>query len=180
MAKLLLFAKSLETPENMGSRYTLKYFIQNPNKLVAILYQTFMEYGEMYIRGMIGDYMGYVQIRVFLLPILVYILLLIAACIRKEEEPVYIGMGTRVYMWIIFVTVCAIAVAAMLLYWTDAGSYVIEGVQGRYFLPALPIALIACRSNQISVKSDMNRTIMFATVYIQVFVMASFFRNFGW
>jgi uncharacterized membrane protein len=185
---IALLVRHLTSPEQINSRYiayadspgyTLGYFILYPGKLVLIIYQTLRLYGAMYLRQMIGDYLGWLEIRISVLPVIIYIILLIAACIREKNEKVYIGMGTRIYMYIIFVAVCGLAIVAMLLYWTPRDSYTVAGIQGRYFLPALPIALIACRNSRVCRRPCVDKIIMLATVYIQVFVMASYFRNFG-
>jgi uncharacterized membrane protein len=159
--------------------YTVGYFIKNPVKLLLIFYQTIMGQGETFLREMLGDYLGWRSIFVSGLFISVYIVLFVFAFMRRENEEVYIGAGTKAYMWLISLLVCGIAMMAMLLYWTANTEYAIAGVQGRYFLPVLPMALLACRSRKTCTGRDTDRTVMLMAVYIQIFILISFFRNFG-
>lgn len=57
--------------------------------------------------------------------------------------------------------------ASMFMSWTPKGSITIAGIQGRYFLPLLPIFLLLFYSKNISLKKDMGRKYMFTAVSLQ-------------
>ena len=42
-----------------------------------------------------------------------------------------------------------VSIAAMVFFWTTETALIAEGVQGRYFLPFLPILLLAFRAPQL-------------------------------
>ena len=51
--------------------------------------------------------------------------------------------------------------ASMLIAWTPISSRVINGVQGRYFLPFLPVLLLACKNDFVVLTKDRNRSILY-------------------
>jgi uncharacterized membrane protein len=159
--------------------YTVGYFIKNPNKLVCVLLESIIYNGESYFMQMLGSYLGWLEMGVSALFLAVYMVLLIFASMRKENEDVYIQKGVRAYMWVISIIVCGLAAAAMLLRWTPNTNGYISGLQGRYFLPVLPLALIACRSSHTSTKADNDKIIVVLAVFMQVFILTSLCRNYG-
>ena len=59
----------------------------------------------------------------------------------------------------------------MLFQWTPMGYVSVEGVQGRYFLPFLPILLAACRSRGILLNRRIDRGIAAAAVSGQLLTL---------
>ena len=79
-------------------------------------------------------------------------------------------------MILVFIGVCVLAAAAMLLYWTPNSFYTIEGVQGRYFLPALVLGVLALRTKKTSVSENAGTYVMLWTVILQIFVITAVFK----
>ena len=73
---------------------------------------------------------------------------------------------------IIFAIICLIeilgVVAAMYLGWTQAKQTVVEGVQGRYFLPILPLICIILSKNKIGCEIK-NKNIKYIIISIILF-----------
>ena len=60
------------------------------------------------------------------------------------------------------ITACASAVMlSMLIAWTPLSSRVINGVQGRYFLPFLPVLLLALKNDWVVLTKERNRSILY-------------------
>ena len=68
-------------------------------------------------------------------------------------------------MLLVFVGVSGLAVAAMLLYWTPYQFVVVAGVQGRYFLPALVVGLLAVRTKRTCVSRNADQYAAMWTVF---------------
>jgi uncharacterized membrane protein len=186
-AAVIVAVKYFTAPERINSNYiswanhtgyTVGYFIQNPNRLVGILIETLMASGDAILLQALGCGLGWLDMSASVLFVLVYVLLLVFASMRKENEDVYIKAGTRAYMWILAAGVCGLAAFAMLIEWTPNTSSLINGLQGRYFIPVIPLALIACRSSHTCTREDSDRIIMMLAVYTQVFLLASVIRNY--
>ena len=59
---------------------------------------------------------------------------------------------------------------SMLLAWTPIGSKVISGVQGRYFLPFLPVLLMALKNDALVLTRERNRKILYLMCCTDVYV----------
>ena len=61
----------------------------------------------------------------------------------------------------------------MLMSWTPLDSPVVEGVQGRYFLPVLPLALLALRDRRITLEQPIERILTGGYCVVNVLVVQS-------
>ena len=61
----------------------------------------------------------------------------------------------------------------MLMSWTPLGSPVVEGVQGRYFLPILPLGLLALRSRSVTLEAPVERILAGGYCLANVLVLQS-------
>ena len=63
----------------------------------------------------------------------------------------------------------------MLLQWTPMGYVSIEGVQGRYFLPFLPVLLMALKNDTIVLTKNGNRSILYLMCCANGYVLLRLF-----
>ena len=63
-------------------------------------------------------------------------------------------------------------VLAMALSWTPLSSETVQGVQGRYFLPLLPLLAFVIRDGRIRVGQSFRRSLVFVTFVINVWMLA--------
>ncbi len=70
------------------------------------------------------------------------------AVVGRKEEPT-LTRGRRAWMILVFLLLSFVLMVSMLLAYTPADTFYILGVQGRYFLPYLPVLLLAFRVTQL-------------------------------
>ncbi len=80
--------------------------------------------------------------------ILFWILTLVLAIVGCSEEPA-LSIPRRIWMVCVFLLLSFVLLVSMLLAYTPADTFYILGVQGRYFLPFLPVLLLAFRTPQL-------------------------------
>lgn len=178
--------RSLTAPENINNNYiawadqngyTVGFFIKNPVRLLEILINTAWFKGDMYLSQMLGGSLGWLDIEIPWMFVIGFLFLLVYAAMRREHETQLIPVGDRIWMILVFVGVCALAVAGMLLYWTPNSIYTVEGVQGRYFLPALVLGVLALRTRKTTVSENADTYVMLWTVILHLFVVTAVFKN---
>ena len=64
---------------------------------------------------------------------------------------------------------------AMLVAWTTRGAQIIEGIQGRYFLPVLPLFLLPLRNSWIRLERNLGRTVLAMLFCMDVYVLLRVF-----
>ena len=86
-------------------------------------------------------------------------------------------MKTGQKWWIVCVcAVCAgLILAGMLLTWTPRDHISIEGVQGRYFLPFLPVLLLALKNRTVVLTKDKNRSILYLMCCLNGYALVRLF-----
>lgn len=143
--------------------YSLELLIHRPVQTLQMFYRTVVWQAEHYHLTMIGAYLGNVDL-VLDVPYAVVVLLtagLLGLALRKPGETLILTGRPR--WWILFLClVCAAALMfSMLLAWTPLSSKVICGVQGRYFLPFLPLVLLILKNNIIVLTKNPDRSILY-------------------
>lgn len=154
--------------------YTIGQLLGDPGRCLAIVYDTVMTHTSYYVHTMIGGYLGWLVIPVPWFITLYLIITLLFSIMKVENETIKFGKKIRyLFAAICIVSICCV-MAAMLLGWTPASYTVIQGIQGRYFIPILLLGLFILRSDLIVIKQNVLKYCIFATMLIQPYVIYSF------
>lgn len=108
----------------------------DPGQFLTILYRTIHLFGVNYIYSTIGI-LGWLDTH---LPVSYYLYALVAALVAiLGSGPHGIPARMRICVAILILAYCLQLLIAMYLSWTPLHNPVVEGVQGRYLLPVLPL-----------------------------------------
>lgn len=158
--------------EESGHFYTLSDLIADPVRTVGILLVTIDVYGDGYLSMLVGSTPGWLQGSLQMpwfvtIPLLGMLLLSVQ---RSDDDDAVLPAPHRIWYALLFL-LGALAVAfSMLLGHTFNTEVVIAGVQGRYFLPFLPLLLLALRDGKLHLGRDMRG----ATVLIMIILGFAF------
>ena len=144
------------TTEGFGIGYVLSHPIQ----MLGMLFNTIIEQGDFYIKSMIS-YFGWFEFQTPWFMAIPYVVVLCLAFMRKKDEPKVMGLAQRSYSLILFGIVFLLIELLLLLDHTYAGSGIILGVQGRYFIPALPLLFLFVRNNTIELKQNFDMKLLY-------------------
>lgn len=154
------------------STEAIQFILMNPTKYIGkICYTLFIRY-HIYIEEMFGGYLEWNEnVRICVFPI---ILLITSVLIIKkgEKETFELKAWQKILCVIIVLSVILAIFTAMFLGWARLEKEYIEGVQGRYLLPILPIILMLFSRNFL----DDNRTtknIALLILVMQIFVITN-------
>ena len=94
------------------------------------------------------------------------LIVLVLASMKDPDDQIQISTKRRFWCFISFAAVFCSTLFSMLFMYTPFGSEVILGVQGRYFLPALPLLFLAVGSENIHLtqKSKQRFAVVSTTV----------------
>ncbi|MGN0983775.1 MAG: DUF2142 domain-containing protein [Gemmiger sp.] len=131
--------------------YTPAYILTHlPNTLLLVV-RSAVQNGDTYLRALVGGSLSYSSLDLAWGWVMaLYLLLLFAALPAAGEEP---GPTGRARLWFAAAALgcCALAVAGCIV-WTPVRHTVIYGLQGRYFLPVLPVLLLTCLPRPAAVR----------------------------
>ena len=90
---------------------------------------------------------------------------------RQPGESLTVTGGKRLWIFAVCAVCAAAALLSMLIACTPRTSMVIEGVQGRYFLPFLPALLLACKNDRLVLTKDGNRSILYLMCCANLYIL---------
>lgn len=156
---------------------SLGFMLHNPIKILRMIYDTFIYQMQHYHFGMIGRYLGnldeILDISYFAMSVFTLCLLVLGFSTQGEELRLFAPQK-----WLIFLsmTLCiGLIEFSMLLAWTPISSQIIQGVQGRYFLPLLPLGLLLLKQKAFVFTTQKNRTALIVMCLMNVFVLIRMF-----
>lgn len=122
----------------------IQFILQNPGRYLYILDKMFWKNEEGFISEMIGSKLGSLNITVNAILILLIIMLFYKVYYKEKSrrgQPDYL---MEAVLSVLSLGIVLLIATSLYIQWTDiaASTYSIEGLQGRYFLPVLP--LICC------------------------------------
>lgn len=112
----------------------LSFILHNPLEFLKTLLRTSSHYGEFYITSMLLSPLSWLSLTISSKILSLYLVIL-AIAIMIEDSKVKLKMISK--GWIIVLSGIMIFAVYLALYitWTSVGGPIIEGIQGRYFLP---------------------------------------------
>lgn len=156
--------------------YSISHVLSHPFEFLRVLANTFLKKTDYFISTMVGSYMGSLQI---IVPVFMwapmFVMLFFSFLRRKDEEGGVLPFSGRIAMWLLALVTCTLAALSMLFSWTPLTSTTIEGIQGRYFIPALPLVMIAVRGCGLTRPENSDKYIVFFCVYYNLLMPLIYF-----
>ena len=131
------------------TNYTLGFVLSHPGETAAILWRTLVKYFKFWFLQMHGYTLAGLTVNVHLrIPAVCMLLLLFSVSTRRSENALFNGKE-RLFFALLLLLSGGMMMGVMLLAWTSDTRDVIEGVQGRYFLPVLPLFYLALENRSL-------------------------------
>lgn len=143
--------------------YSLSLLLHNPGLLLNMFYNTILWQSQHYHLTMIGAYLGNLDV-ILDVPYLLVVFFtcsLVLLALRKPGESLLLTGGRRIWIWTLCAGCTAALMLSMLIAWTPLSAVVIAGVQGRYFLPFLPVFLMTVKNDLITLTKNVDRSILY-------------------
>ena len=116
---------------------------------IQLFLNTFVQKGSYYINTAVGSLMGWLMIPIPTWVINSWIgILIVSAFVEKSDRDVFTHEHKLLY-FLISLGVILVVMLAMALAWTPSGYAVIEGVQGRYYIPIIFLLLIPLQNSKL-------------------------------
>lgn len=159
------------TGEEM-SGYTVGWILTNLKESVKMVFNTLYLQGEIYLQTMFGGLLGWLQVEVDW-PILIgFLLVLILATVPAADEDGFFSWKQRALLILLCGIMFGGILVALWLDWTPMGSESIQGVQGRYFLPFLPMFVLALRGRGLVLRKKIDYELCFAVFLLNLWAVS--------
>lgn len=129
--------------------YSIGFIVHNPRTALNVFLITLKVKGEYYfVDTLVGASLG--NLHILLTPIYkyIYVILMLAACINSTSNA---KISVKIKIMFVFINILTMIFiyVGMMISWSPKNMIVILGVQGRYFIPILPMLLILLYSDRI-------------------------------
>ena len=121
--------------------FTLSYILANPGKTVMLCVNSAIQLGDHYVRTLVGGSLSYYSLDIAWTWVIALYFLLYFCCVPAVGEERLAGTA-RLWAGLLALACCGLAVLGCIC-WTPTYYDTIYGLQGRYFLPVLPLAMLA-------------------------------------
>ncbi len=159
--------------------FSFGYICRNIPATVKLLLRTLPEQGALWLQGLLGTTLGepiVYRIDVSWLLGVGLLLAVLAAALPRQDEPALLGRRSKAGMAGICLCV-VLAVLAAALNWTPINYQTLFGLQGRYLLPILPLALLLVKSRKkLVLRGDVSHT---AALCTSTLTMLTLLQGFG-
>lgn len=159
--------------------FSFGYICRNIPATVKLLLRTLPEQGALWLQGLLGTTLGepiVYRIDVSWLLGVGLLLAVLAAALPRQHEPALLGRRSKAGTAGICLCV-VLAVLAAALNWTPINYQTIFGLQGRYLLPILPLALLLVKSSKkLALRRDASRA---AALCTSTLTMLTLLQGFG-
>lgn len=140
--------------------YTLQKCLSEPIKTAAVFVRTIENRASSYMETMIGTPLGWLEIPVSNMLISGFVLLLFMSFVQMQSDKRKWKAAERIWVALLVLVSGFLVCLALLIDWTPDTSSVIEGVQGRYFLPLLPALLLVFQNQILVMRRNMDKVIV--------------------
>ena len=158
--------------DEYGTFYSLSGLVSDPLNTVLLFLRTFDVQGSFYLDTLVGGSLAWFQADLkaplYITVALLFIVVLSAQ--RSEGDNAVIPSAHRVLCGGLALAGGLGVILSMLVGWTFTSESVVQGVQGRYFLPLLPMAALIIRSKHMSIDIPLGM----GFVYIMIAVNAMY------
>ena len=159
--------------------FSFGYICRNIPATVKLLLRTLPEQGALWLQGLLGTTLGepiVYRIDVSWLLGVGMLLAVLAAALPRQDEPALLGRRSKAGTAGICLCV-VLAVLAAALNWTPINYQTIFGLQGRYLLPILPLALLLVKSSKkLALRRDVSHA---AALCTSTLTMLTLLQGFG-
>lgn len=158
-----------------GKYFTIDMFFEDIPKSVLMIGRTINYHFEDYLKQIFGGLYSWMDLHLSWNFVLLYLILFCLVLLKRQDEKTFLNIHDKIWMGMIVLLISAMVAASMLFTWTPPDASVIVGIQGRYFLPILPLAGFIFRNKTITVQKNIDYHLALAIMAIQYLTVMQIF-----
>lgn len=139
--------------------FTIYQVIQHPIREIVIIIATFQRFTADYISQMISGPLGWLEMNVPALQLSGFLMMLFYSLFSVEKKS-KTDQKVKLCSGLISMMIILIVILALQISWTPDNSMIVVGVQGRYFLPILPMVLLAMK-DVLTIKAQNTNVVLY-------------------
>lgn len=161
--------------ENGDNRnyFTFGYILRHIPQTIKLVFNTIQENTVLYIQQVFGGIFGEVIVSPVKINWIYTIAIIAIVFLSILQKPDYVlqykGMRKLWGLFVAFVA-CGLSWLACIT-WTPINYTTIFGIQGRYFYPVLPLIILFFTNNNIVIKKNIDKILLFSLAVVNVLII---------
>ena len=176
MSTMLSLATSNTSGWAVEDTYTLSYIFTHIGHVGLVLYNTLRDMTDPILYPLFGQRLGFwdIEIPYYIYFGFIFTVLISTLCVENEKQ--YIKDWQKTLMLVLSLGMIGGITLAMMLDFTSINDSVVRGIQGRYFIPFLPLIMFLLRNNKIVLKKDISKHIIMSMYMLNYFTLWRIFE----
>ncbi len=147
----------------------LNFVLSNPLFFLSMLIHSYWFFKLYLIESLVGAF-GWDFYRLPLIHIYMYVATLFAFAVLESKKEIKIGWRQKTLLLVSLIGCIVVFSLMMYMIWADVGANQLTNLQGRYFIPMIPLFWFLLYNRKVFVKNSILRT---STVVVLFFSMIS-------
>lgn len=123
-----------------AEKYSIAFLINHPRYIPRIIFGTLFVYGPYYLTTFVGHLLGWMELEISSIYIKIELIIISLCTVFSNSRE--IALCKRSISIVVSLISILFIFAGLLLAWTPINTVLVQGVQGRYFIPvAMPLLL---------------------------------------
>lgn len=150
--------------------YSISYILYNPLETIKIYLNTIKSNGEWLFNGSIGRYLSGLTLTLpyYISDVFTFLLLASVTNTKESIENVITNKKTKITIAFINISIFILVLTIAFISWTPNTSGTILGVQGRYFIPIIPLVFLFFNNRTLLITKNIDKTIMAISIFMQI------------
>lgn len=179
LSRLLSVANSVYDSDREYVLYTPNDLLIHPMMTIRIFINTFGTLSSSYLTQMIAGPLGWFQgnLNVPLIISIAFVVLMLYSGLANNNDRLMPNASLRTMMLVIAGVVVFAVMSSMLLGCTSVDSDFIEGVQGRYFIPIMPLLLMGLRPRDVRIVGEGSRVTLVSAAFLNAITISTIYAS---
>ena len=161
--------------ENGDSRYLFSagYILTHIPQTIKLIVNTIQDNTSLYIYQIFGGILGEVilsPVQINWLFVMAVMVIVYLTTIKQQDETLQYKGAQKWWGTLVALGVVALFCTACIT-WTPVNYETVFGIQGRYFIPVLPLLVMALSNENISLKKNIDKILLFALAVVNVLII---------
>jgi uncharacterized membrane protein len=168
---------TVQENNDASQRFTFAYIIYHIPQTILLVSRSLIEQSSLWLQGLIGGRLGEIiaiNIEINWISVIALALIVLLTTLEEGRNRTAIEKSSKKLMVIVGCLVVALSFFVCIS-WTPINYTTIFGIQGRYYIPILPLFLLSIKSNNLKFKKKPTQQLLFSFCFIVMLVILEAF-----
>lgn len=148
--------------------YTVVQLISHPIQSIKMFFNSINFWGEWYFYSCLGQDLAWFTVKLNYSIFNLWFIVLFLSALKKEVSEFKIYFKLNLLFILLIFVVIFLVMLSMCLFWTPITYDIIQGVQGRYFIPILFLILILTNNQKLAINVNFYRYLNILSIILVV------------